>query len=101
VIPMSTDTTMSVDTGDYDNDLVFDIYVAQVAAGATGASAHIARKPLRFLLRSAEPRGRPAFLSRGDGAEDVLQVRLDAPAEQHHAMQEDTSSGSPGSSARP
>ena len=42
VIPISTNTTMSMDTGDFNNDLKLDIYVAQIAAGATGPSAKVA-----------------------------------------------------------
>jgi len=41
IIPLSTNTTMSMDTGDFDNDLDMDIYAAQIAAGATGPSAHV------------------------------------------------------------
>lgn len=40
-ITVSTNTTMSIDTADIDNDLDLDIYIAQIAAGATGPSAQI------------------------------------------------------------
>ncbi|MFT5426280.1 MAG: hypothetical protein ACI9ZT_001221 [Gammaproteobacteria bacterium] len=41
IIPVSTNTTMSMDTGDFNNDLNLDIYAAQIAAGATGPSANV------------------------------------------------------------
>ena len=39
IIPVSTQTTMSIDTGDFDNDLDLDIFVDQITARATGPSA--------------------------------------------------------------
>jgi len=39
IIPVSTQTTMSIDTGDLDNDLDLDIFVDQITARATGPSA--------------------------------------------------------------
>jgi hypothetical protein len=44
IVPISTDTTMSIDTGDYNNDLKMDIYITQIAASGTGASARIDRR---------------------------------------------------------
>ena len=41
MIPKSTNTTMSIDTADFDNDLDFDIYITQIAAGATGEAARV------------------------------------------------------------
>ncbi len=41
IIPISTNTTMSFDTADFDNDLDFDVYVTQIAAGSTGEAARI------------------------------------------------------------
>ena len=47
VIPHSTNTTMSVDTGDFDNDLDLDIFLDQITARATGPSAGVKALPLR------------------------------------------------------
>ena len=44
IIPQSTRTTMSVDSADINNDLKLDLFVAQIAARATGKSA-------RFKIR--------------------------------------------------
>jgi len=41
LIPVSTQTTMSIDTGDFDNDLDLDIFVDQITARATGPSAKL------------------------------------------------------------
>lgn len=41
VIPHSTHSTMSIDTGDFDNDLDLDIFIDQITARATGPSAEI------------------------------------------------------------
>ncbi len=41
IVPHSTQSTMSFDTGDFDNDLDFDIFVDQITARATGPSAEI------------------------------------------------------------
>lgn len=41
IIPHSTQTTMSFDTADYDNDLDLDIFVDQATARATGPSAQV------------------------------------------------------------
>ena len=41
IIPVSTQTTMSIDTGDFDNDLDLDIFVDQITARATGPSARM------------------------------------------------------------
>ena len=41
IIPYSTQTTMSIDTGDYDNDLDLDIFIDQITARATGPSAKV------------------------------------------------------------
>ena len=46
VIPHSTNTTMSVDTGDFDNDLDLDIFLDQITARATGPSAGVKALPL-------------------------------------------------------
>ena len=54
LIPHSTHTTMSVDTGDYDNDLDLDIFLDQITARATGASAGIRALPLRNYCVSIE-----------------------------------------------
>jgi len=41
IIPHTTQTTMSFDTGDYDNDLDLDIFADQTTARATGPSAQV------------------------------------------------------------
>lgn len=46
LIPHSTQTTMSFDTADYDNDLDLDIFVDQATARATGPSAEVQMLPL-------------------------------------------------------
>ena len=47
IIPVSTHTTMSIDTADYNNDLRLDIFLTQIAAGGTGASARVRARPLK------------------------------------------------------
>ena len=47
IVPHSTNTTMSVDTGDFDNDLDLDIFLDQITARATGPSAGVKALPLR------------------------------------------------------
>ena len=54
IIPHSTHTTMSVDTADYDNDLDLDIFLDQITARGTGASAGIRALPLRNYCASVE-----------------------------------------------
>lgn len=46
VIPLSTHTTMSIDTGDLDNDLDLDIFIDQITARATGPSAQVQMRSL-------------------------------------------------------
>ena len=46
LIPHSTQTTMSFDTADYDNDLDLDMFVDQATARATGPSAEVQMLPL-------------------------------------------------------
>jgi hypothetical protein len=46
IIPHSTTTTMSIDTGDYDNDLDLDIFIDQTTARATGPSTQVQMLPL-------------------------------------------------------
>lgn len=46
IIPHSTQSTMSVDTGDVDNDLDLDIFLDQITARATGPSARVQMLPL-------------------------------------------------------
>ena len=41
LLPHSTHSTMSIDTGDFDNDLDLDLFVDQITARATGPSAQI------------------------------------------------------------
>ena len=46
IIPHSTHSTMSIDTGDFDNDLDLDIFLDQITARATGPSARMPVLPL-------------------------------------------------------
>ena len=46
IIPQSTHSTMSIDTGDFDNDLDLDIFLDQITARATGPSARLVVRPL-------------------------------------------------------
>ncbi|NQV87576.1 MAG: VCBS repeat-containing protein, partial [Woeseiaceae bacterium] len=41
IVPHSTHSTMSIDTGDFDNDLDLDIFLDQITARATGPSARM------------------------------------------------------------
>jgi hypothetical protein len=41
IIPWSTQSTMSIDTGDFDNDLDLDIFIDQITARATGPSTQV------------------------------------------------------------
>ena len=52
IIPHSTNTTMSVDTGDFDNDLDLDIFLDQITARATGPSTRLKGMPLRNYCNS-------------------------------------------------
>ncbi len=47
IVPASTDTTMSIDTGDFDNDLRPDIYIVQIASAGTGEASRVRRRPFR------------------------------------------------------
>jgi len=46
IIPHTTQSTMSVDTGDFDNDLDLDIFIDQITARATGPSARMQVLPM-------------------------------------------------------
>ena len=41
IVPVSTHSTMSIDTGDFDNDLDLDVFIDQITARATGPSARM------------------------------------------------------------
>ena len=41
IVPHSTHSTMSIDTGDFDNDLDLDVFIDQITARATGPSARM------------------------------------------------------------
>lgn len=59
IIPRTTTTTMSIDTADVNNDLTLEVYVTQIAARATGASAQIYRRPFDdYCLEVAEEEDR-------------------------------------------
>ncbi len=47
IIPLSTHTTMSIDTGDINNDLQFEIYLDQIAAGGSAKAARLESQRLR------------------------------------------------------
>ena len=46
IVPHSTQSTMSFDTADFDNDLDLDIFIDQITARATGPSAEIQARAL-------------------------------------------------------
>ena len=46
IIPHSTESTMSIDSADFDNDLDLDVFIDQITARATGPSAHVRAMPL-------------------------------------------------------
>ena len=46
IVPISTRSTMSVDSGDFDNDLDLDVFLTQITARATGPSARIASRSM-------------------------------------------------------
>ena len=48
IIPLTTHTTMSIDTGDIDNDLRFEIYLDQIAAGGSAKAARLEARRLRY-----------------------------------------------------
>lgn len=47
MIPISAQTTMSIDTGDINNDLLKDIYVAQISAQPGGKAANIPSRNIK------------------------------------------------------
>ena len=51
IIPITTNTTMSIDTADYNNDMRLDILMTQIAAAATGPSVQLRLRPrlLRWI----------------------------------------------------
>lgn len=70
VVPVTTDTTMSIDTGDFDNDLRPDIYVAQISSAGTGSAAHVRRRPFEHycedLVQKRDRRACGEMLGWGD-----------------------------------
>ena len=48
IIPVSTHTTMSIDTGDINNDLHFEIYLDQIAAGGSAKAARLESRRLKY-----------------------------------------------------
>jgi hypothetical protein len=54
IIPHSTHSTMSIDTGDFDNDLDLDIFLDQITARATGPSARMPVLPLNDYCNDIE-----------------------------------------------
>jgi hypothetical protein len=61
LIPTGTQTTMSVDTADINNDLLLDIYLTQIAATPTGPATHVPTRPLDQYC--TEIKGREALAS--------------------------------------
>jgi hypothetical protein len=47
IVPRSTHSTMSIDSGDFDNDLDLDVFVDQITARATGPSAKVQMRGLK------------------------------------------------------
>ncbi|OOZ39085.1 hypothetical protein BOW53_12975 [Solemya pervernicosa gill symbiont] len=56
-IPASTNTTMSIDTADINNDLITDIYAAQIAASASSKAAGIRVRRLKHYCMDVEDPG--------------------------------------------
>ncbi|MGI9462769.1 MAG: FG-GAP repeat domain-containing protein, partial [Aestuariivirgaceae bacterium] len=54
LIEQSTQTTMAVKTADFDNDLVPEIYVAQIAGRASGASERLKLRPIQLYCSDIE-----------------------------------------------
>ena len=48
IIPVLTHSTMSIDTGDIDNDLQFEIYLDQIAAGASAKTTRRLSRGLQY-----------------------------------------------------
>ena len=48
IIPVSPHTTMSIDTGDINNDLRFEVYLDQIAAGGSAKSARLESRRLGY-----------------------------------------------------
>jgi len=48
IIPVLTHSTMSIDTGDINNDLQFEIYLDQIAAGASAKNARRLSRGLQY-----------------------------------------------------
>jgi len=46
LVPVTTHSTMSIDTGDFDNDLDLDVFIDQITARATGAAPKMQIQPL-------------------------------------------------------
>ena len=64
LIPISTTSTMSVDTGDVNNDLSLEIYLTQIAAGVSTSEKLTAPRGLNLYCSDVEDAGTREFCER-------------------------------------
>ncbi|MGI9238170.1 MAG: CRTAC1 family protein [Woeseiaceae bacterium] len=64
LIPVTTHSTMSIDSGDFDNDLDLDVFIDQITARATGPTAKMQMQAMeRYCDEIVAPRARERCLA--------------------------------------